>query len=145
MKTSISLLLLFILLIGTSNIFAGELYVNAPRSSFKKYPASIRNMTIKLEPHGSYVSAGIWLTFSPDGSPYKSVTDTLESVFSFELESRAFINDMWLYMDEWNYVRAMLIDKWTAGFIYEEIVSRMRDPSIFSNSAMGNIKSKYFQ
>ncbi len=136
---ALSLILLYV---SESN--AASLYVTDPRHSFLKYNATIEEMTISVMPQGSYMEAGIYLTFSPRGSVYSRVEDTLEVVFNFELPENAFINDMWLYMEDGSIVRANLLDKWTAGFIYESIVQRRRDPSILTKEGPGKYRIKVF-
>lgn len=101
-------------------------------------------MKIRIKPHGSYLELGTFITFSPHGSIFSSDRDTLEAVLSFELDNQAFINDMWLYLDDKNYIKSKLMDRWTAGFIYEGIVKRRLDPSVLTKTGDGKYNIKIF-
>ena len=125
MKKLFKILLPVILIITVySNLIALNLYVSDPRNSFTRYKGTIENMTVEVHPQGTYIEAGIYLTFSAVGSIYSSETDTLEAVLEFELSDKAFINGMWLFMSDTTYVEAKLMDKWSAGFIYEGKIGR---------------------
>lgn len=121
-----------------------NLYVIDPRNSFTKYPGTIEDIRMTVKPHGSYCEVGLYLTFSPRGSIYNSDKDTLEAVLDFELAGQAFINDMWLFLNDTVCIKARIRDKWTAGFIYEGIVQRRQDPSILTKSDDGRYKIKVF-
>ncbi len=123
---------------------ADKLYLTNPRVNFKTSPASIEEMTMIVRPHGSFIEVGTFMTFSCEGSEYDSNKDTLEVVLEFSEDPAAFINDMWLFMNEFEFVRAELMDKWTAGFIYEGIVQRMKDPSILYKVDQGKYVIKVF-
>lgn len=139
------LLPLLITSINVYSLYALNLTVSDPRHSFSRYSGTIENMTLEVHPQGTFIEAGIYLTFSAYGSPYTSATDTLEAVLEFELPDKAFINGMWLFMSDTTYVEARLMDKWSAGFIYEGIVQRRMDPSIlYKKTAGGSYAIKVF-
>lgn len=145
MKVFLRLFLLVVLLIGYSiPAFSLNLYITDPRNSFTKYPGTIEDLTMTVKPHGTYFEVALFLTFSPKGSIYDSEDDTLEVVMDFELHENAFINDLWLFKDDSVFIRARLIDKWTAGFVYESIVDRRLDPSILYKVDQGKYKLKLF-
>jgi hypothetical protein len=121
-----------------------NLTITNPRVSFTKYPGTIEEMKMTVKPQGAYLEVGLFLTFSPRGSVFSSVTDTLEAVLDFELDPKAFINDLWLFVNDTVYIKAKLMDKWTAGFIYEGIVQRRLDPSILYKKDQNKYQVKVF-
>jgi hypothetical protein len=54
----------------------------------------------------------------------------LEIQYSFNLPKEAIVTDSWLWIDG-KPVRADILDAWTATMIYEGIVNRNQDPSLF--------------
>ncbi len=121
----------------------GAIY-NRPSNSFARYKGSIEELKFRIKPHGSYIELGTFITISPQGSIFTSERDTLEAVLSFELDNQAFINDMWLYLDDKTYIKSKLMDRWTAGFIYEGIVKRRLDPSILTKTGDGKYNINIF-
>lgn len=133
-----------LLALQISAAYSLNLYITDPRNSFTKYPGTIEEMKMTVKPQGAYLEIGLFLTFSPKGSIYSSATDTLEAVLEFELDPKAFINDLWLFVDDSVYIKAKLMDRWTAGFIYEGIVQRRLDPSILFKKGQGKYQVKVF-
>jgi len=142
MKSMFCLLVFLVLM--TFQVKALRLYVQEPRVSSHSYPGTIEDIQMTVTPHGSYMEVGLFLTISPRGSVFSSETDTLEAILDFELDNNAFINGMWLFIDDTTYVDATLMDKWTAGLIYEGIVSRRLDPSILYKKEAGQYQVKIF-
>lgn len=138
------LLTALMLALQISAAYSLNLYITDPRNSFTKYPGTIEEMKMTVKPQGAYFEIGLFLTFSPKGSIYSSVTDTLEAVLEFELDPKAFIDDLWLFVSDSVYIKAKLMDKWTAGFIYEGIVQRRLDPSILFKRDQGRYQVKVF-
>ena len=139
------LIFIFIMLLAAEVCKTSDLYVSEPRSSSRKYPGTIDSMDIYIHPHGTYMEMNVQLVFTPEGSIFNSITDTLESVMRFNLPKNAFINNLWLYMNEQGqWVEADLLDKWTAGFIYESTVQRMVDPSLLTKTSAINYTLKVF-
>jgi len=127
------------------NICCRRFRVGEPRHSSTKYPGSIDSVDFFIRPHGTYMEMNIQIVFTPEGSPFSSITDTLEATMNFSLPDKAFINNMWLYMNETGkWIKAILLDKWTAGFIYESTVQRMVDPSILTKTSATNYTIKVF-
>ncbi len=88
---------------------------------------------LSVRPVGLYLEYGLYLTFSARGTTYKP-SDSLEVVLRFELPEGAIVHDSWLWIND-NISRAIVLDRWTASSIYEDIVRRNQDPSIlFKNS-----------
>lgn len=143
-KLSIALACIITLFCSSENAFSLKLTVASPRTGFSRYPGTIEDIKMTLKPHGSFIEAGIFITISPKGSIYSSDKDTLEAVLEFELDQKAFINGMWLFLNDSVYVKARLLDKWTAGYIYEGIVQRMADPSILFKKDQGQFTIKIF-
>mgnify|MGYP000978107128 CR=1 FL=1 len=145
MKTkSLAFLFLLILLTFAIQTKAANLTIGDPRQSRYTYPGSIEDMQITVKPHGAYFEIGMFLRISPVGSIYKSEKDTLEAVLNFESSKYSFINESWLFIDESVYIRAKLLDRYTAGVIYEGIVKRRKYPSIVYNNGQDTYQVRSF-
>jgi hypothetical protein len=76
-----------------------------------------------------YAECGLYLTFSERTLSNSFTDDSLEIVLNFQLPEAAIVHDSWLWIDD-EIAVARIMDRWTAGQIYEEIVGRRSDPSI---------------
>lgn len=146
MKNSKNLIVIVLIFIVISIDVYGNLSlrVGDPRNSWSTYPGTIEDVVMTVKPHGSYNEIGLFFTVTPEGSPYDDITDTLEAVLRFRLNEKCFINDSWLFLDDTTYVIAELMDQWTAGYIYEGIVSRRKDPSILFKRSITDYEIKIF-
>ncbi|HET6556985.1 MAG TPA: VIT domain-containing protein, partial [Prolixibacteraceae bacterium] len=133
MKT---IILSCLLLIATIPLFGYyDLRVGDPRNAWYTSQGTIEQASLTVRPKGLYMEYGLYLTFSPRGSNWTNPHDTLEVTLRFSLPENAIVTDSWLWIGN-DIIKAMLMDKWTASTIYENIVRRRRDPSIlFKQSA----------
>ncbi len=137
--------LLLFMVAAFSSGRAMNLRVMSPWNTGVTYPGSITDFRMTVRPQGTFMELGMYVTFSSKGSPYTSAWDSVEATFEFDLPQRSFINDSWLFFSDTTYVRAKLVDKWTASFIYEDIVHRQRrDPSVLYKLSEGKYKLKVF-
>lgn len=89
---------------------------------------------ITVKPQGLYMEYGLYLTLSARGLNF-SLQDSVEVQCFFDLPKEAIVHDLWLWVDD-QIMRALIMDRWTASGIYENIVKRRRDPAIlFKNDA----------
>ena len=138
----ILLLGLFVILLG--DIFAyTSLRIGDPRKSWSTYQGNIDYASLTVEPKGTYIEYGLYLTFSSKGSPWTYSKDTLEVVLNFDLPSDAIIHDSWLWLGD-DTLKAHIIDKWTASSIYEGIVNRRQDPSILTKKSINSYELRVF-
>lgn len=127
-KKSIFLLTL-VYLIGSDYLSAYDyLRVQDPQQTWRYGYGTIEEAVLSVRPRGLYMEFGLYLTFSAKGLGFSNL-DTLEVQFYFELPEGAIVHDSWLWIGS-EIIRGKIMDKWTAESIYEEIVSRRRDPSI---------------
>ncbi|MCK6602940.1 MAG: T9SS type A sorting domain-containing protein [Bacteroidetes bacterium] len=142
MKTNLivffaTLLLLFA---GTANAY-NYLYVSDPRG-WGSIQGTIETAGISVSPKGLYTEVGLYLTFSAKGW-YNNQTDTLETVYYFDLPENSVVFDSWLWVDN-QIIRGKIMDKWTASSIYENIVKRRRDPSILTKTGSNSYQLRIF-
>lgn len=141
----ISVTIAFVLfLLNFQNTSSANLFITDPRNSFAKYPGTIEDITFTVKPNGTYINVDAYIKISPKGSGYTSSIDTLEANLTFELPSKSYISNMWLFMNDSAYVEAQISDKWTATFIYEGIVSRRKDPSLLLKVSENQYNIKIF-
>lgn len=128
-------LLVFLLIVVSSPLYAVfSLRVGDPRISASTQQGTIESAVLSVRPQGLYMEYGLYLTFSARGTTYKP-TDSLEVTLRFDLPVGAIVHDSWLWIND-DISRALILDRWTASQIYEDIVQRRQDPSIlFKTSA----------
>lgn len=124
-----------LMLVGIEPLSAQfSLRVGDPRFSWQTTQGTIEEATLSVRPMGVYWEYGLYLTFSAKGTSYTNF-DSLEVVLKFELPENAIVHDSWLWIGD-DIARADILDRWTAGNIYEGIVNRRQDPSIlYKNDA----------
>ncbi len=133
MRTTLLLCAALLLSVPAWAVFS--LRVGNPRVSASTQQGTLEQATLSVRPVGLYLEYGLYLTFSARGTTYKS-SDSLEITFRFELPANAIVHDSWLWINN-DISRAIILDRWTASNIYEEIVRRNQDPSVlFKNSAI---------
>ena len=126
---SLLLWVLFILFFLQNYSFAyNYLVVQDPRRSWYSYDGTIEEAVVSVHPSGVFMEIGLYLTFSARGTSFGS-SDTLEIQFYFDLPEQAIVHDLWLWVGD-DIMRAVIMDKWKASSIYENIVKRRRDPAI---------------
>lgn len=129
MKKYLFLFIALLAIAAISDAHSQYLRVQDPKSSWRTSQGTIDEAELVIKPAGLYAEFGLYLTFSANGGNYYA-TDTLEVQYFFNLNENDIVTDSWLWVED-TIVKAMLIDRWTAGLIYEGIVKRRRDPSIF--------------
>ena len=140
MKTIVSLLLFLVL--STNFAFSyNSLYVQDPRG-WLGGQGTIEEASLSIKPSGIYTQYELYLTFSAKGLGFSN-SDTLEVQFYFDLPENSIICNSWLWIED-EIVEALIMDKWTASSIYEEIVKRRRDPSILFKREAGNYELRIF-
>ena len=121
--------ILIISLFLLNSIFASnELKILDPQSWWSEEQGTIEEVLISVKPKGIYTEYGLYLTISARETYFHSETQ-LEVKLDFELPENAIVTDSWLWIED-EIVRAIIMDKWTASALYEDIVDRQKDPSI---------------
>ncbi|MEY5049140.1 MAG: hypothetical protein RLZZ175_2499 [Bacteroidota bacterium] len=129
-------LLFFVVFITISNFVSAQnsLSISDPKISWSKYgKGSIDDAVFIVEPKGIYSEVSLFLTFSSKATSMNLNTDTLETVFNFNLPANSLVTDSWLWVNN-DIIQAKIMDKWTARNIYEGIVKRRQDPSILTKN-----------
>lgn len=103
-----------------------QLTVSNPQLVWSNDQGNIDEAVITVKPKGIYTEYGLYLTFSAER--FHS-TEQLEVVLDFELPPNSIVTDSWLWIGD-DIIRGIIMDKWTASSLYEDIVDRQRDPSI---------------
>lgn len=134
---------LFFVFISQSLFAVYSLTVQDPKNTWKSSKGNIDSASLIVSPQGNYCLYDLYLIFSSKGSQYTNLTDTLEIQYFFELNKDAIVTDSWLWVED-TLVKAKLIDRWTASQIYEGIVQRRRDPSIFFKNSPTQYEFRVF-
>lgn len=119
-----------------------SLRVSNPRVSWSSQQGTIEEATLSIRPKGLYYEYGLYLTFSGRGTTYQP-QDSLEVVLRFDLPENAIVHDSWLWVND-EIVRALILDRWTASSIYEDIVDRRQDPSILAKNSPTQYELRVF-
>ncbi|MCI0694873.1 T9SS type A sorting domain-containing protein [candidate division KSB1 bacterium] len=110
------------------------LRIQHPQQTWRYGQGTIEEAIVSIRPQGIYMEYGLYLTFSARDLNF-TAADSVEVQFFFDLPPEAIVHDLWLWVDD-QIMRALIMDRWTASSIYEDIVKRRRDPAIlFKNSA----------
>lgn len=122
--------------------FAQNLRINDPQS-WKGGQGTIEETKITYEPQGLFTKVDWEITFTAEGIYDFSETDTVEVVYHFNLPEGAVVNDSWLWFGD-TIFKALIIDRWSASRVYENIVNRRRDPSILYKNGPTNYELRIF-
>lgn len=141
-KKTLKLLLLFFALITNFSYARNWLWVEDPKRPWIDGKGTIEQAIISIRPRGIYMEFGLYLTFSARDLNFSN-SDTLEVQFYFELPEDVIVHDSWLWIGN-DVIRAKIMDKWTASSIYEDIVSRRRDPSILYKTSERQYELRIF-
>lgn len=142
MKTNLIVFFATLLLLFAGTAYAyNYLYVSDPRG-WGSIQGTIETAGISVSPKGLYTEVGLYLTFSAKGW-YNNQTDTLETVYYFDLPENSVVFDSWLWVDN-QIIRGKIMDKWTASSIYEDIVKRRKDPSILTKIGANTYQLRIF-
>jgi len=90
---------------------------------------TIEETKITYEPQGLYMKIDWEITFSARGLNIFSESDTVEVEYRFNLPQGALVIDSWLWFGD-TILEGLIMDRWSASQIYENIVNRRRDPSV---------------
>ncbi len=124
-------LITLLLLLQSSLAFCyNQLTVSDARNSWYSYMGTIEEATLSVSPKGLFMEYGLYLTFSARGTNFNQ-NDSVEVVLDFELPQNAIVTDSWLWIGE-DISKAIIMDRWSASSIYEDIVKRRKDPSILT-------------
>lgn len=124
-------LITLLLLLQSSLAFCyNQLTVSDARNSWYSYMGTIEEATLSVSPKGLFMEYGLYLTFSARGTNFNQ-NDSVEVVLGFELPQNAIVTDSWLWIGE-DISKAIIMDRWSASSIYEDIVKRRKDPSILT-------------
>ena len=128
MRRCLYLTLLLLWFTETAPAQYAWLMVQHPQQTWRYGTGTIEDATIVLKPKGTHVQCDLYLQFSPRGV-FSSALDSVEVRFDFTLNPAASLTDMWLWVEE-DIMKALILDRWTASSIYEDIVKRRRDPCL---------------
>lgn len=124
-------LITLLLSICALNAQQNSLRLLDPRNQNRTSKATVDSLTVIVTPLGAYSQISFMVNISTRNTQFNKIQDTLEIESYFNLPENAIVNDSWLWVED-TLVFADLIDRWTAGLIYEDIVKRVRrDPTIF--------------
>ena len=133
---------IFIILVSNIANSYQRLYVQDPQNPWRGGYGTIEEAAIEVNPCGIYMEYTLSLTFSAKNL-YFYHYDTLEVQLDFDLPENSIVHDSWLLIgDKW--VRALMLDRWTASNFYEETVNRRRDPSILYKNQNGDYQLRVY-
>jgi Ca-activated chloride channel family protein len=126
-----SLILIVVLLSFPFLLYAqyASLQVQHPQQTSRYGQGTIEQAVLSIHPKGIYTENNLYLTFSARGLTFTS-SDSIEVQLYFSLPDGAVITDLWLWIDSTTISKALMLDRWTASTIYENIVKRRRDPAV---------------
>lgn len=119
-----------------------HLQVLDPQRNWDQRSGTIEEAAIVMKPQGIYTLVDLYLTFSARDQGFGAGRN-LEVVLDFHLPSDAHIVDSWLWFNG-QIIKAEMKDRWTATFVYEEIVGRNQDPSILYKEGNGQYQLRIF-
>ena len=139
MKKVFTLHILFLFFTATSCFSQNLLRIlNPDWWDFEGNPGSITEATFTIQPQGTYMDVGMYLTISDEYSGYPEEV-WLEAVLDFNLPEGSIVYDSWLWMmDDTTIVKADVMDIWSATQDYNAIVNRQSDPSILFRKETGS-------
>jgi hypothetical protein len=118
---------------------SASLYVQHPQQTWRSGQGTIEQSVLTIHPKGIYTENSLYLTFSARGLSFTNA-DSIEVQLNFNLPDGAIVTDLWLWIDSTTISKALILDRWTASTIYENIVKRRRDPALLYKSS-----SNYYQ
>ncbi len=130
----------FVLIVNTG--FAQYLSVNNPQD-WRSDNGTIKETQITYQPQGLFMKVDWEITFSAKGLSMFTNQDTVEVVYNFNLPQGSVITDSWLWFGD-TILKAMIMDRWSASQIYENIVNRRRDPSILTKNGNNNYELRIY-
>lgn len=125
---------LFIPFILYSQYTYNYLQVQHPQQTWRYGQGTITQALVSTHPKGNYQQVDLYLTISASGLGFYS-TDSVEVQMEFALPAGAVVNDLWLWIDSTTIMKGLILDRWTASNIYENIVKRRRDPALLMKNS----------
>lgn len=116
-----------LILLGTIG-YSQYLTIEDPQD-WRRGQGTIEETKITYEPKGLFTEVNWEITFSAKGLEEFTEKDTVEVVYYFKLPEGAVVTDSWLWFND-SILTALIIDRWSANQVYENIVNRRKDPSI---------------
>lgn len=127
------IIFLFVIFLLQELFAQNTLQVNDPQSWWNYSQGNIEEATISIKPQGIYTEYGLYLTFSAK-TTYLENLKNLEVVLNFDLPKEASVTDLWLWVGN-DIMKALIMDKWKASSIYENIVARRKDPALLQKKS----------
>ncbi len=118
------------------------LYIRHPQETWRWTQGSVDRALLSIRPKGLHFYNDLYLTFSARGEVFVA-KDSVEVQYDFTLPSAAIVTDLWLWMEDGAIMRGLLLDRWTASSIYENIVNRRRDPALLMKEYQSGSLTKY--
>lgn len=131
MSKLLKFLFLLLVFVSTFSITSAQNSLNITNPDWGWYmeQGTIEEATLTIKPKGVYLEYGLYLTFALSYPEYYEPNDSLEVELLFDIGNNSIVHDSWLWFGDTILVAEMM-DEWTAGQIYEDIVGRNLDPSI---------------
>ena len=120
-----------------------SLQVQHPQQTWRSGQGTIEQAVLSIHPKGMYTENTLDLTFSARGLSFTN-SDSIEVQLYFNLPDGAVITDLWLWIDSTTISKALMLDRWTASSIYENIVKRRRDPAILYKDYSDNYQLRVY-
>lgn len=110
------------------------LQIQHPQQTWRYGQGTISQALVSVHPKGNYLQYDMYLTFSANTLGF-TVADSVEVQMEFSLPQGAIVNDLWLWIDSTTIMKGLILDRWTASNIYENIVKRRRDPALLMKNS----------
>ncbi len=136
------------------SISASDINILTTNNWWQKYAGYISNLEIEITPDNHYARVDLTFYVNVDSVNYNyngyshslpSYRDqNLEAQLQFLLPKGSYFYDSYLWLNEHTIIRADLMERGKANFIYDSIVNRKSDPSILSKQLNDNYTLKIF-
>jgi hypothetical protein len=130
--------IIYLILIAPLSLFSQYTYnylqIQHPQQTWRYGQGTIEQVVVSIRPKGNYVQHDLYLTISARGLGFY-LYDSVEVQMEFALPKGAIVNDLWLWIDDNTIMKGLILDRWTASNIYENIVKRRRDPALLMKNS----------
>lgn len=133
MRMLLSFILFIPFVLQAQNTY-NYLQIQHPQQTWRYGQGTIDQAVLSIRPKGSFVQQDLYMTISAKGLSFTS-SDSVEIQMEFALPKEAVVTDLWLWMDDNSIMKGLLMDRWTASSIYENIVKRRRDPALLMKNS----------
>lgn len=120
-----------------------SLYIQHPQQTWRGGTGTITQATLAVRQKGAYFQHDLYLTIAAIGLGF-TTADSVEVQMNFSLPAEAMVNDLWLWMDDKTIMQGLIMDRWTASNIYENIVKRRRDPALLMKNGTGQYSLRIY-